>query len=210
MGTKRGSGVKRNCAECGNAFTKQGGRTTCSSVCRDVRASRIASARTPRTCVVCKTTLDAQRGRSKYCANPLCLSMRQTKTTEYRRFDQRKYWGVTGPEARFHPLSTHGWVLEHRMIVWDVYGPGPHNCRWCGRQVVWRTKNLSIRLLVDHLDDDGRNNDVSNLVISCITCNNERAVVNKWLRAGYSLEYVPSLASSEEEHPPLKRGVEIS
>jgi hypothetical protein len=62
--------------------------------------------------------------------------------------------------------SSHAY--EHRIAYHAKHGDGPFNCHWCGVQVTWDT------LHIDHLDDDKKNNAVTNLVASCPICNQKR------------------------------------
>lgn len=69
------------------------------------------------------------------------------------------------------------WAYEHRVVLYDAIGPGWHDCHHCGTAVSWdRTfpRHLDA-LVVDHLDDDKANNELSNLVPSCQPCNTKRA-----------------------------------
>lgn len=69
-----------------------------------------------------------------------------------------------------HPLSqSSGLVLQHRKVLFQKIGPGPHRCNWCGLIVEWGDS-----LVTDHVDGDRQNNDPSNLVASCISCNVSR------------------------------------
>lgn len=73
-----------------------------------------------------------------------------------------------------HPLSTpSGRIPEHRVILYDKIGPGPHPCHHCGKPVDWMPGRHTARgaLVADHLDDDSLNNDPANLVPSCHPCN---------------------------------------
>jgi hypothetical protein len=65
-----------------------------------------------------------------------------------------------------HALANGKWVYEHRYLLYERLGPGPHQCWWCGREVRWEED-----LNVDHLDYDRSNNDLANLVPSCRACN---------------------------------------
>src|ERR1051326_797329 len=61
----------------------------------------------------------------------------------------------------------------HRVIMLREYGPGPHQCYWCAaRTDKWQ---------VDHLDDDGENNSLSNMVFSCGDCNKLRGRLMIWI-----------------------------
>ncbi|MCD5996495.1 HNH endonuclease [Pseudomonas sp. CDFA 602] len=69
-----------------------------------------------------------------------------------------------------HPLSrgNHPRVYQHRVVYYEHHGAGPFDCHWCQRPVTWETMH------VDHVDDDKQNNDISNLVASCPSCNQAR------------------------------------
>jgi hypothetical protein len=74
-----------------------------------------------------------------------------------------------------HPLARSGGnALLHRVILFGEIGPGPHLCRWCGRDVDWMHGLADGALVVDHVDHDRGNNDPSNLVASCHPCNSGR------------------------------------
>lgn len=38
-----------------------------------------------------------------------------------------------------HPLVTNdrGQITEHRVVLYDAIGPGPHPCHWCGKLLDW-------------------------------------------------------------------------
>lgn len=94
------------------------------------------------------------------------------------------YWLIAGAG---HPLAfANGDVLEHRALMYDHVGPGEHSCRWCSRTVDWGIKfPADGALVVDHLDGDRLNNDLTNLVISCQPCNSSRA------GAGNPIDWMP-------------------
>jgi hypothetical protein len=68
-----------------------------------------------------------------------------------------------------------GSVLEHRAVLYDKIGPGPHPCYRCGKNLLWFVADpvkADPRLIqADHLDDDRSNNDPSNLEPCCHACN---------------------------------------
>lgn len=69
-----------------------------------------------------------------------------------------------------HPLADRvGRVAEHRRVLYDAIGPGPHPCHWgCGKVLGWGGVS---GLNADHLDGDRLNNALDNLVPSCGPCN---------------------------------------
>jgi hypothetical protein len=85
-------------------------------------------------------------------------------------FFREGYWILTGQR---HPLAREGAVAEHRKVLYDAIGPGPHECHWdCGRSLGWGGRN---GIHADHVDGDKTNNSVENLVVSCGPCNALRA-----------------------------------
>ena len=86
-----------------------------------------------------------------------------------------------------HPLSRRGSVLEHRKVLYDAIGPGPHECHWnslsgCGKtQLVWSMVDRVNGLHVDHLNNIQDDNRPENLVPSCLGCNwNRQNPVHSW------------------------------
>lgn len=80
--------------------------------------------------------------------------------------------------AKGHPLArSGGQALEHRVVLYDSIGPGVHPCHHCGRSVSWEKSyphDADDALVVDHLDHDRLNNELTNLVPSCDPCNRAR------------------------------------
>ncbi len=73
-----------------------------------------------------------------------------------------------------HPLAdANGQILEHRLVMFSVIGPDPHPCHWCARPLEWGGP-IPDALVVDHLDWNRSNNDPTNLVPSCHSCNINR------------------------------------
>lgn len=83
----------------------------------------------------------------------------------------RRYVSVYRPG---HPLARSGKVYEHRAALYDHIGPGPHPCHWCTAPVDWVAKGQPGCLQVDHLNNDGRDNRLDNLVPCCQSCNSAR------------------------------------
>jgi hypothetical protein len=74
-----------------------------------------------------------------------------------------------------HPLADkRGRLYEHRRVLFDSIGAGPHSCHWCNRPVAWKRHKGCTRLVVDHLNDDKLDNRPENLVPSCTRCNGDR------------------------------------
>jgi hypothetical protein len=91
---------------------------------------------------------------------------------------QRRMIAVKG-----HPLATRddNRIFLYRYNLYEALGPGPHPCNWCGDTVEWIRGSTRIgALVVDHLDGDHKNNEVSNLVPSCQPCNVLRGRVLAW------------------------------
>lgn len=79
-----------------------------------------------------------------------------------------------------HPLArAHGRVYVHRRVLFDEIGPGEHPCHWCGKVVRWSTRGDQDGLYPDHLNGDGADNRVENLVPSCGRCNTTRGVQSR-------------------------------
>ena len=74
-----------------------------------------------------------------------------------------------------HPLADAiGLVYTHRAVLYDVVGPGPHPCHWCGTAVDWQAAGSGY-LQADHVNGDREDNRPENLVPSCGPCNSRRA-----------------------------------
>ena len=77
--------------------------------------------------------------------------------------------------AKGHPMATaSGRAYEHRVVLYDLIGPGPHECYWCGTSVEWGPRGAPDELQPDHLNNDGGDNRPENLVPSCRRCNTGR------------------------------------
>lgn len=87
-------------------------------------------------------------------------------------YNKDGYRCLTGMQS--HPLANSGLLLEHRKVLWDKIGPGPHACHWgCGRVLDWGGQ---AGLHGDHVDGDKLNNTAENIVPSCLSCNRRRAL----------------------------------
>lgn len=84
--------------------------------------------------------------------------------------------GYQETEGGDHPLTwKNGSVAVHRVVLFDKIGGGDQACHWCGAAIYWNAPRGISKLQVDHLDDDRLNNDPTNLVPACMTCNIQRS-----------------------------------
>lgn len=71
-----------------------------------------------------------------------------------------------------HPMKQRtgrgAYVLQHRVVLYDAIGPGPHPCHWCNHSLEWDA------IQVDHVNSEKTDNRLENLVVSCIHCNASR------------------------------------
>jgi hypothetical protein len=74
-----------------------------------------------------------------------------------------------------HPLAgPTGNLFEHRKVLYDAIGPGPHPCHW---NPLSHCENTALEwgglhgINVDHLNDTPDDNRLENLVVSCLRCN---------------------------------------
>jgi len=74
---------------------------------------------------------------------------------------------------RGHPIADKsGQIKEHRKVLYDAIGPGPHPCHWgCGRMLKW---GGCTGLHADHVNGENLDNRIENLVPSCRSCNSKR------------------------------------
>ncbi len=175
----------RNCKQCGAEFTCTVGRgkdrAMCSDFCRG-RARHKAIKSQP-LCAV-----EGCRNHRAYANPAVCNScyyrLRRTGTLERRQWKYRSVGsnGYIRVSTTDHPLSVCGFVYEHRQVLYDAIGPGPHACHWCKAQVDW-VKGRCVRgpLVPDHLDGNKQNNALANLVPACNRCNSGRGLFLSWL-----------------------------
>ena len=75
-----------------------------------------------------------------------------------------------------HPLANdRGYIYEHRAVLYDKIGPGPHPCHHCGKTLSWGGIH---GIHVDHLNDIPSDNRPGNLVPSCQKCNKRKTRVD--------------------------------
>ena len=65
-----------------------------------------------------------------------------------------------------HPLArTDGYVLQHRLRMYEVHGDGPLSCAMCGCDETWATCH------VDHINCVKGDNSLGNIRVTCAACN---------------------------------------
>lgn len=83
--------------------------------------------------------------------------------------------GYRSRSAHGHPLADkRGRIYNHRFVLYESIGDGPHPCHWCGVMVDWTDPPIS-RLEVDHVSGNKGDDSLSNLVPSCGPCNRLRS-----------------------------------
>jgi len=134
------------------------------------------------TCTIDGCTKPTRRGKAFLCAMHYHRQYRHgdphTVATGVTTGLGRKYrrWYLPA-----HPLaSKNGLVYVHRAVLFRMLGPGEQPCHWCGAPLDWdATTGDPRQLQVDHLDNDGSNNQPGNLVPACHPCNSGRAMAHR-------------------------------
>lgn len=136
---------------------------------------RVSERWVTRECEQCGAEFERYKGHIRKPTQGRFCSIRCNADWRQANSGASSYSSVFDPQ---HPLArkTDGRVFVHRKVLYDAIGPGQHPCHWCGTTVEWRLRNVTSAggLVVDHIDRDRRNNDLSNLVPSCHGCNARR------------------------------------
>lgn len=150
-------------------FTTGRPKTHCSAECRVAHKKALLPARIAALplCGVEECDLPAKRRGANLCEKHY-MRLHRRGTTEKKQYSYR-YTNTRGYVrllVRDHPLAhIGGCVLEHRAVMYDALGEGPHPCYWCGTVLDWQD------ISVDHLNEDKTDNRRTNLVLSCNDCN---------------------------------------
>jgi len=130
-------------------------------------------------CTVDGCSIPARSASSPYCEKHYMRFYRNGTTERKIVASVREHsHGYVLVPASGHFLargSSHAY--QHRLVYHATHGDGPFSCHWCGLPATWDEMHI------DHLDDDKKNNDVSNLVASCPECNQKRGqykIQNSW------------------------------
>lgn len=129
------------------------------------------------------------------CTVPECEKPARSRSATYCKMHYHRWYrhgsvemqasrsGITASLGRryktrylpHHPLaSKHGAVYVHRQVLFDEIGYGPHACHWCGTEIDWLPRGDPRELQPDHLNGDGADNRLENLVPACRNCNTAR------------------------------------
>lgn len=164
--------------------------------------------RKPQAWATC--TIDGCSKPSRTVLGTLC-EMHYYRMRRSGSFDDpvEKPWSVTShgyevKKIKSHPTcGSNGLTYRHRMVLYDVIGPGAHCCHWCGTEIEWFAKGKR-KLVVDHVDANKRNNDASNLVASCHPCNANRGLFMNWVMRHRDDPFLLGLFRQANAHPPSR------
>lgn len=172
--------VNKSCKACGREFSFITGsgkdRIYCGNKeCIDLRKKERAKKRLERYPICSVDGCNNPANRVKYGLCESCYYRLRRNGTTYKRLPAYKHNSTGGyikiycPE---HILSdSSGYIYEHRKIVYDSIGKGPHNCFWCEIKLEWQD------IVIDHLNENKQDNNINNLVVSCNKCNRARGAM---------------------------------
>ena len=198
----------RICVECGSSFSYEIKRGRSRRLCGDRRCYNARKlrqrlerrARYPR----CKTEgcdKPAERIGAGLCE--ACYGrLRRTGSTAKRspRYRYATRAGYVKLLIPGHPLAdSDGLVMEHRKVMYDMLGPGPQTCFWCGVTLEWP------KAVVDHLNEDKQDNRPENLVVACNNCNRARGAMLPFIER-LRPEAVEVLVATIKSHHDRKTG----
>lgn len=158
----------RVCPVCGNEF-QSAAKKFCSRQCS---AESRRKPQVPCSIDDCESPVFARGICAKHYARVVRHGSPDAVTLPQRKEVLKSYRML---HKQVHPLADAiGDVYEHRVVLYDAIGDGEHPCHWCGRLVAWHAEEPRDRLVVDHVDEIKYNNDLTNLVPSCVRCNSLR------------------------------------
>ncbi len=175
----------RKCPECGRRFSYEVGlgtdRKYCVSACRE--KAKVAFAK-KRKASYPECSVEGCENKAVRVGAGLCEThyyrVRRTgcldkPTPKYRyQYAGRPYITLKWPD---HPLANGvGNIDEHRAVLYDAIGPGPHTCYWCGVEIQWP------EAVADHLNENKADNRIENLVLTCNECNRARGTALRFLK----------------------------
>ena len=175
----------RECPECGRRFSyeiSQGtDRKYCMASCREVAHKSLAKVRIASLpqCSAPECENKATRTGAGLCETHY-YRLRRTGTLEKKppkyRYQPVGRYGYITLYLPKHPLCNgRGNVDEHRKILYDNLGPGPHECYWRGITITWG------EAVADHLNEQKADNRKENLVLTCNECNRSRGAALRFL-----------------------------
>lgn len=175
----------RACEVCAAEFSydisRGADRRICSDFCRGKK--RHANRKARPLCSVEGCINPRDYANPAVCNSCYCR-IRRTGTVVKRTWAYRSL-GSNGYVRLFdntHPLAVNGYVYEHRKVLYDAIGQGPHPCHWCSTPVDWiKGKCFKGSLVPDHLDNVKTNNVSANLVPACNQCNTLRGQFMAWV-----------------------------
>jgi len=97
-----------------------------------------------------------------------------TYTPKYRVGHSGGYIQLREPK---HILAnSRGYVYEHRFVYYEQISKNITACEMCGKDIGWGNAHI------DHIDENRKNNDKSNLRALCNPCNTQPSRREKRLR----------------------------
>lgn len=125
------------------------------------------------TCSVNGCDLPVKRKRSGLCYGHYMKMWRYGDTDSHIKFKPGGYITSNGYRLARAPGHILKVTTEHRLVLFDAIGFGPHMCDECDRHINWQ-RPIPDRLCVDHVDENKLNNDRLNLRQLCHSCNIKR------------------------------------
>ena len=185
MATPQVRYVKRHCKHCGEEFEfpiRRGShRLYCTMRCsRAAQQQKFRDRHKGKVCSV-EGCVDAVKNtRLNLCAKHEARQRRTgsvQRRVSTRRVDERGYVSIKVPDHPLTPERSGGWLYEHRAVLYDAIGDGPHNCAWCGTAIWWHD------LVVDHLNECKSDNRIDNLLPTCSPCNRARGAMVPFIQS---------------------------